>query len=120
MQGTHLERSEQRRHPRFEVRIGAEVQTADKEVTCTTKNLSLGGVALDLDRPIAQGGFALVTLFVVVDDIEDLATRPLELPGSVVWCRQVDPEHYEAGIRFEPLAEDARRYLEQLLALQRG
>ncbi len=108
---------EQRRYPRYDVRIGAEVQTADKAVTCTTKNLSLGGVALDLDRALPEGRPVLVTLFVVVDDIEDLATRPVEVSGTLVWCRQVGPERFEAGIRFDPLAEGPRGSLQQLLSV---
>jgi c-di-GMP-binding flagellar brake protein YcgR len=108
-----------RAHSRYEIRISAEVATGGQVYVCTTRDLSEGGVGLSCDREIPTQNQAFVTLFVVVDDIEDLGTRPLELEGKIVWCREVNEERHDAGLQFGPMDESKSRYLKRLLAASR-
>jgi Tfp pilus assembly protein PilZ len=105
-----------RAHSRYEIRISAEVATGGQVYVCTTRDLSMGGVGVSCDREIPAGNPAFVTLFVVVDDIEDLGTKPLELAGKVVWCREVGAEQHDAGVQFEGMEAHDAQYLKRLLA----
>jgi len=109
-----------RAHPRYDIRIGADVQAGDKVITAMTKNLSLGGVGLVLDRAIPEGITILVTLFVVLEDVEDSATEPFEIGARVAWCRRMGPETYEAGLAFEAMTAERQVFLGRYLALQPG
>ena len=113
-----MEYPNQRRHIRYPVRVGAEVQLPMAEFTCATKNLSLGGVGLDLDRQIPEGATVLVSLHLVIDDVEDEATEPLELVARVVWCHEVTPERYEAGLEFQEVSDSQHARLRHFLELQ--
>lgn len=106
-----------RAHSRYEIRISAEVATGGQTFTCATRDLSKGGVGLDCDRELTAGLPALVTLFVVVDDVEDLGTDPLELEADIVWCKGLDPEHFAVGLKFGELDAERSAYLDRLLAV---
>jgi len=106
-----------RAYPRYEIRIGAEIQAGEKMITAMTKNLSLGGVALVLDRALLEGINVLVTLFVVLDDVEDSATEPFEIGARVAWCRRMGPETYEVGLAFEAMSPQRQAFLRRYLAL---
>ena len=43
------------RAPRFNVRLSAEVKVDAHSLTGTTRNLSTGGVCIEIDRPMAEG-----------------------------------------------------------------
>ena len=60
----------QARAPRFNVRLSAELKVDQLRLTGTTRNLSTGGVCVEMDRPIAEGKLIRMTLFVVEDDVE--------------------------------------------------
>lgn len=105
-----------RQHPRFDIRISAEVTTSDHTFTCVTRNLSAGGVGLACDRQLFPQTPVRVTLFVVVDDIEDLGTDPLMLEAVVVWCRPSQQEQFETGLQFKPMTQQQGAYLGRFLA----
>ncbi len=108
---------ETRAHSRYDIRISAEVASGGVVFTCTTKDLSIGGVGVTCDRELTVGHPALVTLFVVVDDIEDLGTDPLELAADIVWCKSIDKESYLAGLKFSDMDQESRVYLQRLLTV---
>ncbi len=110
---------ETRAHPRYEIRISAELTPEHGEaLTCTTRDLSMGGVGVDMERPLPEGAALSVELFVVVDDIEDETTVPLLVKGKVVWCRMKSPVEFLAGIQFLDVSQEQRTYLSQLVAAQ--
>lgn len=104
-----------RQHPRYEIRISAEVATMEQSFTCTTRDLSAGGVGLSCDRGLDVGSPVRVTLFVVVDDIEDLGTEALVLEATIIWCKQMDPEKFDVGLQFMPMNEKKTAYLKRFL-----
>jgi hypothetical protein len=87
------------RAPRFNIRLGAEVRVEGRTVTGTTRNLSQGGVCIEIDRPMAEGALVRIVLFVVEDDIETEGARSLELSGSVQWAAEAE-RGYAIGIKF--------------------
>ena len=89
----------QARAPRFTIRLSAEIKVDQHRVTGTTRNLSTGGVCVEIDRPIAEGKMIGMTLFVVEDDVEAEGARGLELTGTVQWMAEGD-RNYAVGIKF--------------------
>lgn len=105
-----------REHPRYEIRISAELSLeVGGHLTCVTRDLSLGGVGVDAERPLTEGEPLGVELFVVVDDIEDETSVPLKVQGRVAWCRMKNAREFLAGIQFLEVGPDERTYLQQLV-----
>lgn len=102
------------RPPRYPIRIGAELRVEGKLVTGTTRNLSLGGVCLEIDRPLAEGALLRITLFTVEDDVEAEGARGLELTGTVQWMAEAD-HGYAVGVKFGNLTAVQAKMLEGAL-----
>ena len=94
--------TDKRSTPRFNIRLSAEVRIGGALVTGVTRDLSLGGVCLELDRAIAEKSLVRLTLFVVEDDIETEGARGLELTGTVQWAAEGD-RGYAIGLKFGTL-----------------
>lgn len=108
--------NESRAFPRYEIRISAELSPeTGSPLTCVTRDLSLGGVGVDAERPLTEGESLGVELFVVVDDIEDETSLPLKIKGRVAWCRMKNPRVFLAGIQFLEVGPEERTYLQQLV-----
>ena len=106
----------ERAYPRTLIKVSAEIDTFAGRFTATTRDLSLGGVGLELDRPVKEGASLSVGLFLVVDDIEDERSEPLVVRVKVAWCGPTEREGaYSAGVRFEGLLPAQRARLEGFL-----
>lgn len=93
---------ENRRTARVEVRLSAELQVDGKTVTGQTRDLSAGGVCVEIDRPLAERSQVRVTLFVVENGVEAEGVRGLELIGTVQWSAESERGH-AIGIKFGAL-----------------
>lgn len=112
---------ETRAHPRYEIRVSAELTLHTGEhLTCVTRDLSMGGLGVDSERPLVEGAPLQLELFVVVDDIEDETTLPLLVQGKVAWCRMKSEMEFLAGIQFIDVDPEQRSYLQQLVTAQAG
>jgi hypothetical protein len=89
----------QARAPRFNVRLSAELKIDAQRLTGVTRNLSTGGVCVEIDRPITEGKLIRLTLFIVEDEIETEGARGLDLTGTVQWLAEGD-RNYAVGIKF--------------------
>ena len=89
----------QARAPRYAIRLSAELRTAEFRVTGTTRDVSAGGLCVEIDRPIAEGTTLDITLFIVEDDIEVVGGRGLDLHAAVQWVAETDRGH-ALGLRF--------------------
>ena len=87
------------RAPRFDVRLSAELKVESARLTGLTRNLSIGGVCVEIDRPINEGRQLGLTLFIVEDGIEAEGARGLDLVGTVQWVAEGD-RNYAVGIKF--------------------
>jgi hypothetical protein len=90
------------RAPRYDIRLSAELRVEGKLVTGVTRNLSIGGVCVEIDRPIPEQSIVRLTLFVVEDDVEMEGARGLELTGTVQWTAEGD-RGWAIGIKFGTL-----------------
>lgn len=110
-----------RAHQRYDIRVSAEVTLHQGEpMICVTRDLSLGGVGIDTEWALPEGAPISIELFVVVDDIEDETTTPLQLVGRVAWSRKRGARDFLAGIQFMDLTPDQTTYLHQLVAATAG
>lgn len=90
------------RPPRYAIRLSAELKLDAHTVTGTTRNLSLGGVCVEIDRPVVEGKLIRLTLFIVEDDIEAEGARGLDVTGTVQWTAESE-RGYAVGIKFGKL-----------------
>jgi hypothetical protein len=95
--------ADNRRAPRYALRLSAELMLGGKVVTGTTRNLSMGGVCIELDQTVAEGAPLQLRLFLVEDDIESAEARGLELMGRVQWAAEAD-RGWAVGIQFQNLS----------------
>jgi c-di-GMP-binding flagellar brake protein YcgR len=107
--------STRRQHPRVTLRMSAEVRTARTVFTATTRDLSEGGVGLSAEYPLEEGSEVVLGLFLVLDDVES-DTPPLWVKARVAWAAETDDNRFNAGVRFEVITDDQRKWLRQILA----
>lgn len=125
MDRTRQPPNSRRQHPRVDLRMSAEVRTPRAVFTATTRDLSEGGVGLSSDYPLEEGTQVVLGLFLVLDDVES-DTPPLWVKARVAWAAETDDNRYNAGVRFEVITDEQRKWLRQVLetivppATQRG
>lgn len=103
-----------RQHGRIDLRMSAEIRTAQSAFTATTRDLSEGGAGLDAERALAEGEEIALGLFLVVDGVESDGP-PLWVKARVAWSSETDDHRYFAGVRFEVITDDQRKWLRQVL-----
>jgi hypothetical protein len=96
------------------MRLSAEVITPQFSVVGVTRDVSTGGVCVELDRLIADGELVDLKLFLVEDDIEAVDARALIIPARVQWSAEGD-RSYAHGLRFESATPDKIAMLENAL-----
>ena len=106
---------QRRQHARFDVKLSAELTLGDDVFTATTRDISEGGVGLNLDRSLPEETELGINLFLVVDDVEDERSQPLTVRGFVAWCAEHDEGEWAAGIRFAEVAANQKLWLKQFL-----
>lgn len=106
---------EQRRHRRIEVEVAGEIALDGDVLGASTQNLSDGGVALVLDRDVADGRNVTVTLFLTQDGIEDPDQEPFEAPAVVRWSADRDDGLFLVGLQFGALDAASQKRLQHFL-----
>lgn len=101
-----------REFPRFALEATVDFTGPGGKSSGRTGNISRGGLAAIVNRPLAPGDETMVRLSLVFD--KDTFSEPLDLPARVVWCTQLGKE-YQLGISFFPLKSDQRSYLDMFL-----
>ncbi len=104
------------RAPRIPIRIAAELRVDGKQVTGMTRNLSDGGVCVEIDRPLKEGALVQLTLFTVEDDVEAEGARGLDLTGTVQWTAEAD-RGYAVGLKFGTLTAQQKNALTRALKI---
>lgn len=109
---------ENRKNPRFPIRLSAEVNHTGRLFTAVTRDLSLGGVCLEAGRVLPEGDAIHLALFLVVDDVEDATQPPLEVRARVVWAAAGEEGRPSTiGLRFEALSSIQTAGLQRLLRI---
>lgn len=106
---------DQRQHQRVDVEVAGEVVVDGDVIGASTKNLSAGGVALLLDRELADGIELTLTLFLTQDGIEDPDQEPLEGPATVRWVAEREDGRFFVGLQFGALEGPAKERLDHFL-----
>lgn len=105
---------QRRVHQRIDLRMSAEIRTATSIFTASTRDLSEGGAGLNSERPLEEGEEIALGLFLVVDGLES-DTPPLWVKARVAWVGETDAGSHTAGVRFEVITDDQRKWLRQIL-----
>ena len=94
----------ERRDQRSEVELAAEVDARGEPLLAATRNLSKGGVCLDVERALPEGATLGVSLFLTLEGIEQADHEALVLPAKVIWCTERDDGGFTAGMQFGTLS----------------
>ncbi len=108
--------TEHRAHPRYDVHLSAEVTLGERTFTATTRNLSVGGCCIDSAYPLPEEAEVGLSLFLVVEGIEDERFPPLQTRGTVQWAAETDENSHAAGLKFVGITDAQQQWLEQFLA----
>ena len=106
---------QQRQFTRLALRMSAEVHTENGIFTAVTRDLSEGGVGIELAQLLREAELVTLGLFLVVDDVEEERVPPLWVKGRVVWASELDSGGATAGVRFEVITAQQAKWLRHLL-----
>ncbi len=105
-----------RQYTRVLLRMSAEIHLGDTSFTATTRDLSEGGCGLELKQLLPEGAEITLGLFLVVDDVEEERNPPLWVKGRIAWAGELDEGGFIAGIRFEVITEQQKKWIGQVLS----
>jgi hypothetical protein len=104
----------EREHPRYAVDAVVEVAVGSGEALVgRTRNLSRGGLCVELPTSIEPGTHVSACIALVFRDHE--TSEPLVLPARVVWCTPLGGG-YQLGCQFGRLARMQTAYLDLFLS----
>jgi hypothetical protein len=105
-----MELSTERAHERHAVDVRVEVDgPGDSVLVGHTRNLSRGGLCVELADPLSAGSDVDVRIALIFEDEEK--SEHLEVPMRVVWCRSTQEGH-QIGGSFLALSAEQLEYLE--------
>jgi len=104
-----------RQNIRYKVTVTAELLLGNETLTAETRDISVGGISLMLDREIKEGDSVVVTLILTQDGIEDAREKPFQTKAVVIWSAPTDAGTWIAGLRFGTLGQAQTRQLERFL-----
>jgi c-di-GMP-binding flagellar brake protein YcgR len=104
-----------RQFVRVAIRMSAEVHAGEETFTASTRDLSEGGVGLDLPCAVSEGAELTLGLFLVIDDVEEERMEPLWVKGRVAWAGESDDGRHVAGARFEVITDQQKAWIRQVL-----
>jgi hypothetical protein len=102
----------ERAYPRYAIDAAVEIRVGDGRALGRTRNLSRGGLCVDVDRPVAPGATVELSITLVFDD--DRLSEPLSLGARVMWCTAVDDGH-QLGCQFVGAMPRDLAYLDMFL-----
>ncbi len=105
-----------RKHTRFTAAVAAEVDTGDQVLEGETRDISVGGVSVLIEEPMAEGIEIGVSLILTEDGIESADEDPLNVRAQVMWAAPTDSGACLLGLRFARLAPAELLRLQRFLA----
>ena len=111
---------QRRQHPRFKISLGAEIRSTQRTFTAATKDVSAGGACVEGPHPFGDGDELVLSLYVVVDGIEESSMPPLQVKATVQWSAENDEAEdtwkYIAGLKFVDITPEQSQWIEQIVA----
>jgi hypothetical protein len=109
-----------RAHPRFDLRLAAELSLpGGKTTAAVTRDLSVGGTCVESAYALEDGSEIGVALFVVVDGVEEATLPALKVRATVQWTAQNDETAIEvrhiAGLKFSALTEAQAAWIKKFV-----
>jgi len=109
-----------REHTRFALNLSAEVKTEVRTFEAQTQNLSEGGCCIESAYPMVEGDMVRVSLFLIVDGIEDESMPPMVCGARVQWTVDADADdptsRHMAGLKFDAATDQQKAWLANFLA----
>jgi PilZ domain-containing protein len=106
-------RKDTRRHPRFNVDVEAQVQTAvGQRLAARTRDLSRSGICLITPTGLKPGQPLSVELVLAFGD--NAFSEPLHLDAHVVWSTAISGQ-YQVGAMFDGLTDEHNEFLDMFL-----
>jgi len=106
------ERAERRKQKRVNVNRTCLVEVNESEMVAM-KDISLGGVRLNSDRPLPADSVHIVKIFPSIK-------KEIHLTGTVAWLSSIQSPtgsyKYEIGIKFTEINEDSKHSLEKFFS----
>ena len=103
------------------LRLGAEVRFGARAFTAQASEISAGGATLRADRLLPEGSVVVLAMYLVIDEVEDAMSAPVEVRAKVAWGRTAKGAGPSAmGVRFEPLNPAQQGGLARLLKIVPG
>lgn len=113
-----MAKEESRRAKRYDIQAAAEVTASREVLQSQTKNLSESGVCLVTNSILQEGQKIQISLFLVVDGIEDATSPSIDLKADVVWAAPSSEREFLAGCQFTDMSkkqlETLKSFLRQL------
>ena len=107
----------QRAHRRFDYAVAADVRVGDEVLPARTRNLSEGGAGLEIGMPLERGTELWLSLFLLIDEIEEEGKEPFAVQGTVAWRADLLPgKTWNVGVKFSALAPEDLTDLRAFLA----
>jgi hypothetical protein len=95
--------------------VGAELRLAGVTVTAATHDLGHHGVELLLDRSVEEGTEVALTLYRIVDGVEDEQAPVARVQGRVSWSAPRDEGGFHVGVRFHRVDGEHHSWIEGAL-----
>lgn len=111
-QSAALKEVERREHKRFRLDRTCLVEMNNSDMV-ELKDISLGGIRLNSDRPLTADSVHIVKIFPSIK-------KEIHLTGTVAWLSSTQSpagsQNYEIGIKFVEMNEDSKHSLEQFFS----
>jgi c-di-GMP-binding flagellar brake protein YcgR len=104
-----------RKHIRYNVAVAAEVLWDGDTCAGETRDISMGGVSVSLDRELKENSSVELALILTQDGIEDPDEEPFETKADVMWNAPSDSGAWMIGLRFANLGKDNQDQLQRFI-----
>ena len=104
-----------RKHLRYNVAVAAEVLLDGDTCAGETRDISMGGVSVSLDRQIEEKSSVELALILTQDGIEDPDEEPFETKADVMWNAPSDSGSWMIGLRFANLNKANQGQLQRFI-----
>jgi hypothetical protein len=111
-----VSREQVARAPRYAITLSAEIRTNDFRTAGVTRNVSVGGICVEIDRALEEGDLVQVVLFLVEDSIEAEGKTTLDLQATVQWSAEAE-RGFALGLRFVDPPDAKITMLEKVLTM---
>ena len=104
-----------RKHIRYNVAVAAELMLDGDTCAGETRDISMGGVSVAVDRKIKENSSIELALILTQDGIEDPDEEPFETKADVMWNAPSDSGAWMIGLRFSNLGKAHANQLQRFI-----